>query len=156
MYREITGPNAVLYTCCSVLCVLVQPRVDNSITGPSAVLYTSCSVLLCVLIQPRVDNSINSTGPCDGVIYSWLYKYTQHTAGCIENSTGPSITGPNAVLYSSCSVLLCVLEQPRVITPSRGPVLFSIPPAVSCCVYLNSQVITLGCSSTRNKTLQDA
>ena len=31
----------------------------------------------------------NSIGPCDGVIYSWLYKHTQYTAGCIENSIGP-------------------------------------------------------------------
>ena len=56
-------PNAILCKTCSVLlCVLEQPRVDNSSVGPNAVLCKACSVLLCVLEQPRVDNS-GSVGP---------------------------------------------------------------------------------------------
>ena len=51
------GPNAVLCNTYSVLlCILEQPRVDNSSVGP-IVLCKTCSGLLCVLEQPRADNS---------------------------------------------------------------------------------------------------
>jgi hypothetical protein len=50
--------NAVLCKTCSVLlCVLKQPRVDDSSAEYNAVLCKTCSVLLCVLKQPRVDDS---------------------------------------------------------------------------------------------------
>jgi hypothetical protein len=40
----------------------------------------------------------------------------------INSSAGPALggVGPNAVLCKTCSVLLCVLEQPRVDTSSAG------------------------------------
>jgi len=50
--------NVVLCKTCSVLlCVLEQPRVDDSSAGSNAVLCKTCSVLLCMLKKPRVDDS---------------------------------------------------------------------------------------------------
>jgi hypothetical protein len=102
---SVRGPNAVLCKTCSVLCVLEQPREDNFSAGPNAVLCKTCSVL-CVLEQPREDN------------FS---------------------AGPNAVLCKTCSVLLCVLEQPREDNFSAGPNAVLCKTYSVLCVYLNIQ-----------------
>jgi hypothetical protein len=55
--------------------------------GPrSGVIY---SWLFKYTQQHTVGFTENSIGPRTEIIFSWLFKYTQHTAGFTENSIGP-------------------------------------------------------------------
>jgi hypothetical protein len=103
-----------------LLCVLEQPIVDNSSVGLNAVLYKPHCVprwsylLLAVQVHTTthyrvIENSIEFHA---GVIYSWLFKYTQ-----------------------AYSVLLCVLELPRVDNSSVRLNAVLYKPTVCCCVY---------------------
>ena len=53
--------------------------------------------------------------------------------------TGPALRGAelNAVLCKTCSVLLCILEQPRVDNASAGVQLVQLTLDRSCVAYIN-------------------
>jgi hypothetical protein len=148
------GSNDVLCKTYSVLCVYLNSQ-EKIILERGAMLSRTeiiFSWLFKYTQQHTAGFTENSIGLRTEIIFSWLFKYTHNTVQVLQRTAlGPALELSSLGCSSThtthcrfyreqhCSVLCVYLNSQEKIISVRGPMLFSVKPAVCYCMDLNSQ-----------------